>query len=114
KLPAPSVKIGKAGDTPYLLVERYDRQTLPGGQIIRLHQEDFCQALSIPPELKYEDEGGPGTAAALSLIDENTARHADDRLSFIRRLIFTYLIGNADAHAKNYALLYQRLRPDLA
>lgn len=114
KLPAPSVKIGKAGDTPYLLVERYDRQTLPGGQIIRLHQEDFCQALSIPPELKYEDEGGPGTAAALSLIDANTARPAADRLSFIRRLIFTYLIGNADAHAKNYALLYQRLRPDLA
>lgn len=114
KLPAPSVKIGKAGDTPYLLVERYDRQSLPGGQIIRLHQEDFCQALSIPPELKYEDEGGPGSAAALSLIDRVTARPAADRLSFIRRLIFTYLVGNADAHAKNYALLYQRRRPDLA
>lgn len=114
KLPAPSVKIGNAGDTPYLLVERYDRRTLPGGQIIRLHQEDFCQTLSIPPELKYEDEGGPGTVTALSLIDRVTARPAADRLSFIRRLIFNFLVGNADAHAKNYALLYQTLRPDLA
>lgn len=113
-LPAPSVQIGKAGSTPYLLVARYDRQVIGNGQIRRLHQEDFCQALSIPPELKYEDEGGPGAQAALALIDRVTARPAADRLAFLRRLIFAYLIGNSDAHAKNYALLYTSRVPDLA
>ncbi|MFA5951993.1 MAG: type II toxin-antitoxin system HipA family toxin [Hyphomicrobium sp.] len=113
-LPVPSVQIGHAGDTPYLLIARYDREILPDGRIQRLHQEDFCQALSIPPELKYEDEGGPGTQAALALIGRATAQPATDQLSFLRRVIFNYLVGNADAHAKNFALLYKRRIPDLA
>lgn len=113
-LQAPSVQIGKAGETPYLLVARYDRLTETDGHIRRVHQEDFCQALSIPPELKYEEEGGPGAQASLALIDQATARPAADRLAFLRRLIFAYLIGNADAHGKNYALLYSSHVPDLA
>lgn len=113
-LPVPAVQIGRTGDTSYLLVARYDREILPDGQIRRLHQEDFCQALSIPPELKYEEEGGPGTEAALALIGRATARPAADQLSFIRRLIFNYLVGNADAHSKNFALLYKHRIPDLA
>lgn len=103
-----------AGDIPFLLVERYDRKRLPDGTITRLHQEDFCQALSVPPELKYEDEGGPGTERSLALIADATARPAADRLTFIRMLAFHYLVGNADAHAKNVALLYSAATPDLA
>lgn len=114
KLPVPAVEMRHGGAIPFLLVERYDRALHKDGTISRLHQEDFCQALSVPPELKYEDEGGPGTEGSLDLIDRATARPAADRLAFIRALIFHYLVGNADAHAKNYALLYRAKVPDLA
>ncbi|MGE0006749.1 MAG: type II toxin-antitoxin system HipA family toxin [Parvibaculaceae bacterium] len=114
KLPVPAVEMRHSGAVPFLLVERYDRSRHEDGTITRLHQEDFCQALSVPPELKYEAEGGPGTARSLGLIDHAAARPAADRLSFIRMLIFHYLVGNADAHGKNYALLYGSRTPDLA
>jgi len=114
KLPVPSVEMRHGGTIPFLLVERYDRAAHKDGTITRLHQEDFCQALSVPPELKYEEEGGPGTERSLDLIDRATARPAADRLAFIRALIFHYLVGNADAHGKNYALLYRGKVPDLA
>jgi serine/threonine-protein kinase HipA len=113
-LPAPEVSMHRAGDIPYLLVERYDRRIGRNGAITRLHQEDFCQALRVPPELKYEEEGGPGTEASLELIASATAKPVADRLAFIRMLIFHYLVGNADAHAKNFALLYTNRTPDLA
>jgi serine/threonine-protein kinase HipA len=114
KLPVPNVQMRRSGAIPFLLVERYDRSKHEDGTISRLHQEDFCQALSVPPELKYEEEGGPGTERSLNLIDRATARPAADRLNFIRMLIFHYLVGNSDAHAKNYALLYRGEVPDLA
>ncbi len=114
KLPVPAVEMRHSGTIPFLLVERYDRAPHNDGSITRLHQEDFCQALSVPPELKYEEEGGPGTERSLDLIARATARPAADRLNFIRALIFHYLVGNADAHGKNYALLYRGKVPDLA
>jgi serine/threonine-protein kinase HipA len=114
KLPAPSAEMRRSGNIPFLLIERYDRQKDKDGKITRLHQEDFCQALSVPPELKYEEEGGPGAERCLDLIGRATARPAADRLAFIRMLIFHYLVGNADAHGKNYALLYRGKTPDLA
>lgn len=114
KLPVPAAEMRYGGSMPFLLVERYDRVLHADGAITRLHQEDFCQALSVPPELKYEAEGGPGTERSLDLIDRAAARPAADRLNFLRALIFNYLVGNADAHAKNYALLYTGRMPGLA
>jgi serine/threonine-protein kinase HipA len=114
KLPVPSAELRRNGKVPFLLIERYDRVKEKSGHITRLHQEDFCQALSVPPELKYEEEGGPGIERCLDLINRATARPAADRLGFIRMLIFHYLVGNADAHGKNYALLYRKTTPDLA
>ncbi|MDR3473441.1 MAG: type II toxin-antitoxin system HipA family toxin [Devosia sp.] len=110
----PDVCVRRDGKTPFLLVERYDRLRGADQAITRLHQEDFCQALSVPPELKYEEEGGPGTERSLGLIAAATARPAAARLSFVRMLAFHYLVGNADAHAKNFALLYTDPVPDLA
>ncbi len=107
KLEAPKAEIRYAEGQPYYLVERYDRTHTKEGRLVRLHQEDFCQALSVPPELKYEDEGGPGVQTSLSLLQRHSSQPALDRLTFIRLLIFNYLIGNADAHAKNYAFLYK-------
>ncbi|MGQ7846079.1 type II toxin-antitoxin system HipA family toxin [Granulosicoccus sp. 3-233] len=105
-LPVPDVAFGRTDDTQYILIERFDRLRLDDRSVQRLHQEDFCQALSIPPELKYEDEGGPGIEKSLALIQRVVDRPAADRLSFLRMLVFHYLVGNADAHAKNYALLH--------
>jgi serine/threonine-protein kinase HipA len=114
KLPAPFAEMRRSGDVSFLLVERYDRQKHQDGTITRLHQEDFCQALSVPPELKYEEEGGPDVRRCLELVGRATGRPAADRLTFMRMLIFHYLVGNADAHGKNYALLYRGRTPELA
>ncbi len=115
-LPVPKVKYANAGDVEFILVERFDRKPLPSGIVERLHQEDFCQALSVPPELKYEEEGGPGINQSLALIQNVVNRPAADRLTFLRMQIFHYLVGNADAHAKNFALLYslENAAPSLA
>lgn len=114
-LEVPKVSKGSAGDTGFILVERYDRMRSKDGKDIRkIHQEDFCQALSVPPELKYEEEGGPGIRQAQDLIRMSTRQPAADLLKFHRMIIFNYLVGNADAHAKNYAFLYREKAPDLA
>lgn len=95
----------------YLIVRRYDRDELTGS---RLHQEDFCQALSLPPELKYENSGGPGLQSSFDLIDRVSAVPARDKLEFWKALIFNHLIGNCDAHGKNFSLLYESAAPSLA
>ncbi len=110
----PQTDIGWAGETPYFLVERYDRVRTQDNVVTRLHQEDFCQALSVMPELKYEREGGPKIANCLEILHIYSATPAVDRLAFIERVIFNYLIGNADAHGKNFSLLYKKVAPTLA
>lgn len=112
-IPAPHAEMRMAGDEPFLLVERYDR-VRKGKQVVRLHQEDFCQALSVPPESKYEREGGPGVAACLKLIQKFSIKPVPDRMIFLKTLIFNYLIGNADAHGKNFSFLYEQGKPRLA
>ena len=74
--------------------------------MVRLHQEDFCQLLSVDPEKKYEFEGGPSIPACFNLI-RKMRLGARGQLDFIRRIIFNVLIGNGDAHAKNTSVLYQ-------
>lgn len=91
----------------YLLVERYDRRREPGRAAVRLHQEDFCQALSVPSELKYQNEGGPSLADCFDLVRRATARPAQELRKLLEGVLFNVLIGNNDAHAKNFALLYQ-------
>lgn len=94
-----------ASQRPYLLISRYDRQ-LQKTKRVRIHQEDFCQALGIPPELKYQREGGPSLTQCLQLVLQHSARPAADRNKLLQRFIFNYLIGNADAHGKNFSLLH--------
>ena len=93
----------------YYLTERYDRVLAESGEIIRLHQEDFCQAMNIPPELKSENEGGPSLVQCKQLIDQKVAQgrmKGVSKIEFLKIIIFNYLIGNGDAHAKNFSLLY--------
>ncbi|MBE7527684.1 MAG: type II toxin-antitoxin system HipA family toxin [Nitrosomonas sp.] len=91
---------------PFLLVERYDRVANAQGRRQRLHQEDFCQALGIVPEMKYQNEGGPDLAQCFDLVRRATRPSAPQILRLLDYVIFNVLIGNHDAHAKNFSLLY--------
>ena len=84
---------------------RYDRMPADG-RVKRLHQEDFCQMLGIDPKRKYETLGGPGIVASFRLLRELSVSAADT-LEFIDRLIFNFLVGNGDAHGKNFSVLYK-------
>ncbi len=96
----------QVGGFAYLLVERFDRSEVDG-VIIRLHQEDFCQALSFPPEHKYAAERGPSFADCFGLIRDNCTQPARDVIALLDAAIFNCVIGNADAHGKNFGLLYR-------
>jgi serine/threonine-protein kinase HipA len=98
---AAAVDPRRLGDHEFLLVRRYDRE----GEGERIHQEDFCQALGVAPEEKYEGEGGPGVAACARLLRRTSAAPALDLLEFLDCLLFNFLIGNHDAHGKNFSLL---------
>lgn len=95
-----------AAGRPYLLVTRYDRRTEEAG-VRRLHQEDFCQALGIPPERKYASEEGPTFKVSFDLLRRAASRPAVEVLKLLDATIFNAIIGNADAHGKNYSLLYR-------
>jgi serine/threonine-protein kinase HipA len=104
------IDLRQAGDIRYLLVERYDRR-VEQGRVVELHQEDMCQALGYPPARKYEfdpDTGekvGPGITECVAIL-RRTRVPAVDIERFLTALVFNNLIGNADAHAKNFSLLH--------
>ena len=115
-IPAAETQIVEVGDTPCLVVKRYDRVVGKAGNIRRIHQEDFCQALGRPPELKYQSDGGPLVRDIVRLMKNGWSTNpAEDILAFVDLVIFNAIIGNADAHAKNYSMLYdgesRRLTP---
>lgn len=94
-------------EKPCLLSQRYDRSIDSSGSVQRIHQEDFCQALGFPPERKYQAEGGPRLFDCISLIRSWSSIPALDIPAFIDSLIYNILIGNADAHGKNFSFLYR-------
>ncbi|MGH8642002.1 MAG: HipA domain-containing protein, partial [Burkholderiales bacterium] len=102
-LPIPASEVLRKASALYL-VQRYDRIETGDG-LTRIHQIDFCQALNLPASKKYEQEGGPSLAACFEVIARYCAQPARDRLELISWTIFNYLVGNADAHAKNLSLL---------
>jgi serine/threonine-protein kinase HipA len=99
-------KVHSVLSRPFLLVERYDRVADVQGHRRRLHQEDFCQALGVVPEMKYQNEGGPDLAQCFDLVRRVTRPSAPQVLRLLDYVIFNALIGNHDAHAKNFSLLY--------
>ena len=91
---------------PFLLITRYDRIRNIDGQLIRLHQEDFAQALGITSQRKYASEGGPTFKDSFALLRRAASRPARDILKLLDATIFNLIIGNADAHSKNFSLLH--------
>ena len=99
-------RVARFGDESAIVVERFDRRSA-NGSVRRIHQEDACQALNVPPLRKYQSQGGPGPADIVSLFRRSMpARAAVDATGrFLDALIWNWLIAGTDAHAKNYALL---------
>lgn len=93
-------------DESAIVVERFDRTTR-GGALVRVHQEDLCQALSVPPANKYQSDGGPTPGQIAELIRSTIpAPEAEiDVWRFVEALAFNWLVAGTDAHAKNYSLL---------
>ncbi len=101
-------------DRTFLLVARYDRSTDGDGHVRRIHQEDFCQALRINPERKYAGEGGPTLQDGFALLRQVALRPAVEVLKLLAAAIFNLIVGNADAHGKNFSILYDEGGPRLA
>ncbi|OGT52866.1 MAG: hypothetical protein A3E84_05015 [Gammaproteobacteria bacterium RIFCSPHIGHO2_12_FULL_42_13] len=100
-----SVEIRHIKDIAYLLIERYDR-VVNKDFITRIHQEDFCQALGVSSLKKHQNEGGPCLITSFGLL-MHTTQPAIDRNALARAMVFNFLIGNCDAHGKNFSLLHQ-------
>lgn len=100
----PYIKICQANNTQYLLIERYDRK-INDGKIKRIHQEDFCQASNIASAYKYQAEGGVDFKRCIEIL-KRTTRPAVSIKQFVELMIFNYLIGNNDAHGKNFSILH--------
>lgn len=94
-------------DESYIVVERYDRlPPSPDSSFVqRIHQEDMCQALGLMPSRKYQEDGGPGISAIVTLIRRVSSDPETDVDRFLQANMFNWLIGGTDAHAKNYSLL---------
>ena len=107
------VEILDIEDMKVLAVKRYDRVNVEG-VIQRLHQEDFCQALGIVSEMKYQNEGGVSLEQAFGLLRSVSALPALDLHHLLDAVIFNFLIGNNDAHGKNFSLLYSAKQIRLA
>lgn len=105
-----SVDIKSVGNIDYLLVRRYDRHIteVPVSlkSIKRMHQEDFCQALAIPSDHKYQAEGGPSFKNCFDLIRDSSSSPVIDLQRFLDALIFNFIVGNCDAHGKNFSFTY--------
>jgi len=104
-LEAAGVDVIEVAGDPVLVVERFDRECV-GNEVVRVHQEDLCQASTTPPGQKYEAEGGPSLAKVATILDTWAPHGELDHL--LEQVTFHVLIGNADAHAKNYSLLHHR------
>ena len=96
----------------YYVTERYDRKAVDG-RVERYLQEDFCQAMGVDSESKYQTDGGPGAAQCFRFLREHALGLAD-QMRFVDFFLYNFLIGNADAHAKNFSLLYSDGRPAVA
>ena len=106
-LPTAQSKVMHFGKEVAIVLERYDRLA-SGNDILRVHQEDTCQARGIMPTRKYQNEGGPSAYDIAQLIRAYSTDRQADLDTFFGALAFNWLIVGTDAHAKNYSLLMNR------
>ena len=102
-LRTPETELLQVGGLAVLAVRRYDRLEEKAG-LVRLHQEDGCQATAMPPALRYEEHGGPSLRTLATILRD--FGDPADVTDLLRRTTFSMAVGNADAHAKNLSLLH--------
>lgn len=103
-LPAAASQVRLFENEIAIVVERYDRQRV-GKEILRVHQEDTCQALGLMPTKKYQNDGGPTVSQVVELLRTHSSAREEDVNTFVDAIGFNWLIAGTDAHAKNYSLL---------
>lgn len=101
-VPTAGCEIAQFNGKSVLIVERFDRE-IDGARILRLPQEDCCQALSVPPDIKYQSDGGPSMFDILTFLRGSDAPAAD-QTTFLKANILFWLLGATDGHAKNFSL----------
>ncbi|MDE2346237.1 MAG: HipA domain-containing protein, partial [Gammaproteobacteria bacterium] len=102
-LPTADVDMHTFAKKSALVVTRFDRQWTSDQRLLRLPQEDCCQALSVPPTSKYESHGGPGIEDILKLLQASDQPETDQHQFFKTQVVF-WLLGATDGHAKNFSL----------
>ena len=103
-LPVPQAEIATFGQQRVLVVERFDRTVSADGQrLLRLVQEDFCQATGTSPLVKYEAEGGPGLGVLFNLLQQSVEAERDLRTLMASQLLF-WMLRAPDGHAKNFSI----------
>lgn len=102
-VPTAEAEISEFEDQKALVVKRFDRRWLADGRLMRLPQEDFCQALSVPSTRKYQPDGGPGIVQIIELL-KSSDRPEQDIATFMRANIIFWLLGATDGHAKNFSI----------
>ncbi len=113
-------RIKKFGSVAAYMTKRFDRletvrscpevrdaDTVRQWNIVqRIHQEDFCQGLGLSNKKYQRTEGGPSIKQCFQFIHNNLANKAKDELHFLKSIVFNFLIGNSDAHGKNFSYLH--------
>lgn len=102
-VPTAEAEISEFEDQKALVVKRFDRRWLPDGRLMRLPQEDFCQALSVASTRKYQPDGGPGMLQIIKLLKSSDTPE-QDIATFMRANIIFWLLGATDGHAKNFSI----------
>lgn len=101
-----NIRLQEMHSMRFSISERYDRVISSNGEVLRLHQEDFCQALGLSHNQKYQEHNGPCFADCVHLIREVSSFPQVDLLQLLDWQIMNAIVGNSDGHAKNISLLY--------
>jgi serine/threonine-protein kinase HipA len=102
-LPTAKTAIATFDGVRVLVVERFDRRWTKDKRLLRVPQEDLCQALSVPPARKYQPEGGPGIREVLQVLKASDDPESDRRMFMKAQMVF-WLLGATDGHAKNFSI----------
>lgn len=105
-IPVAKAEIVQFGEMKALCVERFDRRWLADGRLLRLPQEDFAQVFGVPPDIKYESQGGPGIRPILDQLN-GSSQAAIDRRDFFRTQVLFWMLAAIDGHAKNFSVFIE-------
>jgi serine/threonine-protein kinase HipA len=109
----PNIRLESTSTQPLYIIERYDRN-FRDKFVQRIHQEDFCQSLGIMSQNKYEADGGPSFAACIGLLRKSATVPVVEINRFISLFLFNLIVGNKDAHGKNYSIIFDKSKKELS